>query len=694
MTNITRPVPSGKSSLSSLQGSSNVGTAGAGVGLASQQLGAVMNAIGSNYLQKAQAAMSTAVYDNAMSTAKKQFNEQYQDRRNTPFDKNEQPNFDSLPQDTQDIGNSVLKKTSSILLDSTARQQFNRDFSNFIDKSVISSNSVARSQKLDYTRAQAASGTRDFLVNVADIDISEFPRALDEFRKTQQSYLDAGAISNQEFENNLSSTTTSAYKAKYSQLIDGSPIVMREVLETGDASVLGLDSLGLKASDRVKLLDIANSKIEDNIRTENREIKEKEKLFKDRQNHNFSNASKDVAARMLGDSDIHRMEDSNEISEQQADTLSRDLKRIEFISDGKLDISTTISNRLQHNLPTYDISPAKLSEHYSQQIKSLEDVGPKLTLQQEAGIAEQYKAAIKPIQKKIAYQAEFGTAEESEDAIRSWKYLIDKSPITLDGMDSTSNNILAYAQSILGSTGLDDSQAMKIARDKILNVSPDIRAENQVELNLKKNKFGGDRFIFTKGNINSMATNYWFNIDLAPGVLHSMNRLFDQNFLLTGDKDASIEMTKSQTASTFGATSLNGKSEVLMFLAPETMFPDIPVPILKKDLNDSIKGLIPEGKEPIIQSDKFTRSKQGILSWSVSYLGENGIEQLVYTKDGTPARWEMNNEIGIKLTNKTIKSTVEKTSKKTKEEVVSSRNKALRDFKEEHEQFSELGRNL
>jgi hypothetical protein len=657
MVQITRGKgPSGRSQLGKVQSAASVSTAGRDVGAVTEKLGGIMGAIGSEYMQKAQGALSTAIYDNAMGSATKEFNAQYQERAADRLDKNGNPNFGKLAEDTQAIGEAVLKSKSNMLLDPVARQQFTRDFNNTINSSVTRASASARTQELDYTIAQSNKGVRDFVGNLPAVDITSLPRELARLDKVQISYLDNGTISYAQYEKTKAETSSTAYKFKITEMIQKNPEVLRDALDRNDPSVIGMDSFGVSEFERISLSDVAAGAIHDRAVYDAKVSKTRAKKTTEDQNNAYTLADQRLAADDLGQAEIATMGNDGTVNPFQEQKLSQKLYYKEKKDAAKLEVDSIITDSIATGVPLVGVTTKMLDDNFKGRLPA------NSTPQQAGGLAAEYPAALPSIVKPLSYMGQSEDLSKIAPYLEQYDYLSKKNPASLVGISKKSALVFSTALDLKEhNPELPVEEVIKRAQHDILDVDKDVYAERESTLNNDENFTDEDHIKSTANRIFSKSG--LFNYNLAPGITNALTKSLRRNYIAAGSKDSAMSATKAEFAVAYGPTrllmgdpdsflgvSVNSNNSISLFeqptimaYAPEHIYKNTDFAIIQQDYEQvKSEGVLPEGvgKEKIyFKYDTGTTAKDGELSYAMEYVDKDGLPQPLKKPNGDILRW-------------------------------------------------------
>lgn len=607
-------------------GTGNAATSAVHIAEVTKQLGGNVAALGKEYLNKSQQALSTAVYDLHMQKATEEFNTLAQERMSKTTDDEGNPNFATLPQDIEKIGNDVMMKRMGTMFDPNAASQFSRDFRNFTSSQSIKAADVSRQQELDYNRAQVKSTVSATINKSLTIDITEVEGPLADMRRSLDSYLQSGAISKQEYDQQLDSTRATVYKAKWSEIIAQDADLAREQLSQEQA-------LGLTEIERRQMLEQAEAKIVDNEKTRKLILKENEKNEANKQKDNYLELETAVLSGKAGESDFIAAFNSGSIDREQMNKGIKFARKEADSKQVKVDIQANLAQDVKEGKPLLDYTPKQIDEFVNTQFNLIEQGhGEPLTITQKAQLASGIDAPVNAVAKPIQHAALFGSDQDAAEAYNAWSFLKDKKNVVVSGMSNDSQATMAMIDSLVTGSSLPVEQAVQAVRkiqetrtpEKIQEISENYKNEvDKDDMFDLANDIAGEGFLL------------FGKEDLQAGTSDILYNTMRNAYVATnGDIKAARTLVDTWTKDVLGTTNVGG-SEKIMFLAPEKMFPALTSEQLDSLMRDEMG--IDADAEVVIESDRSSRKVPGTISWSISVLDEDGIPTPV-------GRWALDNE--------------------------------------------------
>lgn len=438
-------------------GTGNAATSAVHIAEVTKQLGGNVAALGKEYLNKSQQALSTAVYDLHMQKATEEFNTLAQERISKTTDDEGNPNFATLPQDIEKIGNDVMMKRMGTMFDPNAASQFSRDFRNFTSSQSIKAANVSRQQELDYNRAQVKSTVSATINKSLTVDITEVEGPLADMRRSLDSYLQSGAISKQEYDQQLDSTRATVYKAKWSEIIAQDADLAREQLSQEQV-------LGLTEVERRQMLGQAEAKIVDNKLLQEKILKENEANIKKKSRTNYTEWDIGLEKGTQGLSDLEALSNSGSI--EREDYLAG-LKRYREHSKNsalKVERRGIISNLTAIDNPQE--IPPELSKEANDMFK--EDVAliekateTPMTYEQLAGKAKLYRTPNSYIKDLLVQATVTGGIQGKGDAVNAYSYLVTNNPLSLKELPDNVRTMYEKARLMSSNGAITGSEALK-----------------------------------------------------------------------------------------------------------------------------------------------------------------------------------------------------------------------------------------
>ena len=603
----------------------NAATSATHIAEVTDRLGGSVAALGKEYLQKSQQALSTAVYDLHMQKATEEFNQRAQERMSQVTDEEGNPNFTTLPQDIEKIGNEVMMKRMGTMFDPNASSQFSRDFRNFTSSQSVKAAGVARQQELDYSRAQVKSTMSASINKALTLNIAEADTVLIDMRRSLDSYLASGTITKQEYDTYLDSTRATVYKAKWGELIAQDATTAVEQLSQEQA-------LGLTEVERRQMLTQAEAKVEANIRLNERIVRENEAKVNQQQKATYEELKTGILSGKADESDIWAAFNNGAIDQQLLNTGVQ-FARAEAKRQGEVvNTQADIAKQVKDGMPV-TASSKDVDTFVNTKVQQLEErLGKQLSLEEKTYIASDIRAPVNSITKPIEHGALFGNTEETASAYRSWSFAQQKNPEMVSTLSDNAVSNMAMIDSLVATSNLPVNKAVEAVKNIVDSRTPEKIQELAASF---KNEYDIKDMRSEANDIADEGFLFFGKEDLATGEATKLMNLYRTMYTLTnGDKDATRAAVKAKVSTTLGTTQLGGK-ERLMFLAPEKMFPMLTSDQLDEIMRSDME-LSPD-EEVVLEVDQSSDKVPGVVSYKVSRFDEDGIP--------LPAeRWVMDNE--------------------------------------------------
>jgi hypothetical protein len=627
---LQRPQQTGTTNVVQI-GAGNAATSATHIAQVTDRLGGSVAALGKEYLQKSQQALSTAVYDLHMQKATEEFNQLSQERMSKTVDDEGNPNFATLPQDIERIGNEVMMKRLGTMFDPNASSQFTRDFRNFASSQSVKAAGVARQQELDYSRAQVNSTMSASINKALTLNIAEADTVLIDMKRSLDSYLASGTISKQEYDTYLDSTRATVYKAKWGELIAQDADTAVEQLSQEQA-------LGLTEVERRQMLTQAHAKVEDNTRLNERILRENEAKVNQQQQATYEELKTSILSGKAGEADIWAAFNNGAIDQKLLNTGIQ-FARTEAKRQGEVvNTQANIAQQVKDGMPV-TASSKDVDLFVNTKIQQLQEKMQKeLTLEEKTYVASDIRAPVNAITKPIEHGALFGNVEETSSAYRAWSFAQQKNPEMVSTLSNHAVSNMAMIDSLVSASNLPVNKAVEAVKKIVDSRTP----EKIQELSVKFKDDYDLKDMTSEANVISgealprLLDPFGFTREvLATGEATKLMNLYRTMYTLTeGDKDATRAAVKAKVATTLGKTELGGE-ERLMFLAPEKMFPMLTSVQLDEIMRSDMR-LSPDEKV-VLEVDQSSDKVPGVVSYKVSR----------FDKDGIPLpseRWVMDNE--------------------------------------------------
>jgi uncharacterized protein (TIGR02594 family) len=551
------------------------------------------------------------------------------------------PTFHSLQDDIGNLGKDIQNRISSNITDPEVRRRFEDRFSSSVVNQQILSIKEQRRQQLEFTKNNIDSGIDGIISQASKDDSANLKLYISRAEQIIKAAVDSGVYTQKQANAVIASTRRKIMASQYGNLIDTNPEQAKSILKSKSPEELGID----KKLHR-QLTDQANASSRDAASRAAIQQTEASTMEEEQQNMIESELRLSMKQGTAGEKEIIRAEQNGKLRKLQSLRLQLENKKL---TKSKLDQAITnekISIAVKDGKPLNEFTQSQVDKHYSRRIASVSRAGVAPTIEQKAGIAAQYLAKVKPLQKEIAFSLKFGDTRSAISAAKAYSFLKSEQPVTLDGLDKQTQAIAAATKSFLDNTTLSEREALNKARQLVLEKDDVVIQERRKEFD-RVEDFSAEEIDST---IKSMydGDGFFGSKSIDPEDIRKIKTLLQSAYLETGDVEAAKNMVKGQISSIFGPSEFNEKpgifddEEKLMFLPPEKAFPGTPVEALKADLIESVTPFLPEGVDPEdvqIQSDEVTRDPGRPISYGLYTLDENGNKVPLLGDDDMQLRW-------------------------------------------------------
>jgi len=590
------------------------GLAGA-VGRSQAQLGSVIQAAGAEAFERAKSADQTAQYSNAINTATQQFTKLSQDRTSKTTDDNGNPTYATLTQDIAAIGQQVMNNVGGTIIDPEVAANFRNQFGGFVSNKTIMAQGQQRDQQLDFIKVSIASGVQGLTEQAAQDDPIQAEAYANQVGQILDAGQAAGAISPGQRQA-LEEGFRSAVRVEHTRrAIDANPVLAKELIDASDT---------LTFEEQRKLHNEADAAIRDQEIQAAKVSRELIKEDLDRKNILKSELELGILEGSVGLKEVERARDN--LDPLQYLDLRKNLARMEIRNLEDLSVETEISDMIKAGEPLLDFTSNEIGSHYRDRVEAENEKDQAPSIARRAAIATEYLAPVKPIQKELAFSLVNGTPEEAAEAIEAYQFIAEKSPVVLDGIDPEAAAIASAAIASVKNTTLPVQDALREAREQVLNTDPNVRADRAT--NFKQiNKFTDKDISNTilEDVLDAEGFLGFGRKTMAEGVVNRLRTVIRDSYMSSGSEDGAIEMAKVEADKLFGESGLGEEGEIMAF-PPEKMF-NVDSDILIEDLASTL----PEGlsvDDVQINSDALTRGPGGVVSYNLTTKEAIGDEEI------------------------------------------------------------------
>ncbi len=261
MAKITRPAVQASSSKAfiSTSGDTGVGAIGAALtsvgrrtqkldpGAASRQMGAFAAAEGNRQMESATRSIQSSLLNDNLTSATLAYDKALGDRRAHAVDKDGNPLYTSLVDDTGKLGQDVLQKQLQGIMVPEVRAKFQASFQNTISNKQVQSLSIARKQQLDHAEASYNSFRKIKVEDAKNGTLGDAPDALGDIEEALNARVVAGEITEDERNKDLAAAQRDILTFQYTKMIKEDPVQAKMMLDAG------AEATQLSANDHLNL---------------------------------------------------------------------------------------------------------------------------------------------------------------------------------------------------------------------------------------------------------------------------------------------------------------------------------------------------------------------------------------------------------------------------------------------------------
>lgn len=633
---LQRPQQTGTTNVVQI-GAGNAATSATHIAQVTDRLGGSVAALGKEYLQKSQQALSTAVYDLHMQKATEEFNQLAEERMSKTVDEEGNPNFATLPQDIERIGNQVMMKRLGTMFDPNASSQFTRDFRNFTSSQSVKAAGVARQQELDYTTAAVKSSASATINKAIKGDITEVEGSLTDFKRSMDSYLASGTITKEYYDTMLDSTRATIYKAKWGELIDQDADTAVEQLSQEEA-------LGLTQVERLGMLTQAKAKVKDNekerkaIETEHRTNTARESA------RAYTYWDIGLTEGKQGLSDLNSLYNNGVI---QPEEYLKGVKRYQKYTEttqNKLEMKEQVAILTSPSNPQ-EIPPSlsgTANEMFKNEVALTEKGNQSpMTYEQLAGIAKSFKTPLSYMTDLLTQATVTGGIQGKGDAVNAYNYLVTNNPLAISKLPDSVRTMYEKARLMSSNGAMSGSESLK----KLIEIeqkskAPDadtvVKALNAKIKDGKIKDSNIEEYINDKLESKGDLPFFGFNKSIDPGLMARINEEVRNIAINNRSTDIDIKALVGTAVDKIDHLGYNevGANKKIMELAPAKVLGVDSDTISTKldrdiktwiDVDPDLKGLTSDNV--FLFSTPDTLPKEGEadnFTWDAWFMNENG----------------------------------------------------------------------
>lgn len=628
-----RKVPGG------LSGESVRATTGAvGATRVTESLGRSLQDSGTKLVEQSNKAFQSSLYSKAMGQATLEFNQAYQQRSEQLRDEEGNPTFGTLTSDVSRIGSEVMAKHANGIFNPEVRQQFEQSFQSQVYNKQIQSQSLARSQQLQFTRDNVYGGIESLSNSAKTDDMINSDDYISKVNTIVDDALANGVVSPAEATKLKDSTEKNIRGFHIAQFIDKAPNDALVALQQKTP-----DELGLTPEQHQSAIKQAERQVDFNARKQKQVDNEEKAKLKQQQINRYSELQTDLARGTLSEASVMREMEQDKISFSQGQKLIRDVLKQDSKILSAQRVGLEIDKSITSGEPLYRFSTKQVGDHYMKQVKVAEQGGEPLSLLDKAKLAQRYNGAVAPFSKEVSAYITGSDDGKAIEAMEAFSHVAKTQPEAVSSnIDPKSRAMANVYNSFVSSTGMSPNDALAMARNSVIEADDVVRRERSKQFRSARTRKDGELSLdIIKSELADA-----FDQRLGPGgepnipddVINRIMPVLEQSYIATGDANSALATTTQYMQSLYGVSAINGDDELLLF-PPEKL---IGGGATSEDIRNSMiaeidPSVLPSGivpKDIIVRSDALTDPRKG-LSYGLYYRDNEGFLRPV----GDGLRW-------------------------------------------------------
>lgn len=593
-----------------------------------------LDSVNSEFYSRAQAANISATVSKAHRQATEEYTRLAQQRVDAKEDKNGNPTFGRLPQDIETLGKEVKARASSRIEDPAARRMFEVIFDNLIKNQTTASNEEARSQQINFIRAEEQAAFQAYTeaaVQSMDSNV-ESEYFIDQYATFLEGAQDA--FSSQEITKKIDDFEREVRVGRMQRMINKAPDLAVKMLEGEMESPL---VTSLTAAEKEAALDEAIA------------------AWSSFQAETTQGLKEMIIAGDAGQDIIELEHKNGTITDVQAQELNTILKQAETARETKRTSVQKVAKSLIQGQSLVGLDSRDINDHFEDTISRLTEKGEEVDIAREAELASLYQRPVTKFNKRLASQIVSGDPDTAIKAVAAYNYLQNRSPASLDRFSTDARAIASYAVTLQkNASGISPEKSVELARAAVTERSTKRIERLEQFKDIKKFKKLSSIKELVQDHFNADG---FLPIDIAEevedGVASRVKNILKESYIMIPDEEGAFDHAMGLMKDRLGQTLFNGGDtrfnlkggERIMYMPPEKVYPGIQPDKLLGNFESNISTVLPEGIEAgsaRIQADDLTLFASGPFagSYGVTYLDKDGVEQTLLLPDGTPVRWK------------------------------------------------------
>lgn len=587
---------------------------------------------GQDFFDEAKVAIDNSTYAARLVEANEILGKRIQERTTQTHDEDGNPTFESLPGDvkniTREVRDQMLAKTSS----PAVRTRLKLMFSDMEIKNQSKALSTARIQAVDQSLATFKGSFEGLVEQAKSGDPSDLDEHMVNLNEITTTALQSGLITANQRQELMSKAEDDIIWNMNLSSIQEDPRGMLESLEKGNSHGLSPErQRAMKSHAKVAVRDLDS----------------KEARLASQEQAKISASQQIMAAKLktgivtgeVQESDILAAEANGHISLLDSEKLKQQYYRQEDTAKKSNQINAEISESMHTDGDLSRYKDSDLNNHFLANRQAYEEQqGQKMGILEQAQLAQHYPTEINAFTSEATKGLLFGDQQQGLDSARAINHVSRTNPIGAFGIDKKTKLAASLVEDFENS-GLSGQDAIRLARESVLNVDPNRREERTdlygQEVKELASGFGGGTTSERMQELVEDKFDEWGATDvqeIEPGMLAQMAKLERELYIMGGDIESANSFMSKSLENSAGLTNMVSDGQYAMMFPPEKVFPNVPAEHLRDDLHNDLADLGLDPMDVRLVADTASMSSS-TPSWKLVKIVD-GLSVPVQTEDG------------------------------------------------------------
>ena len=641
---------------------------------------AAMSQADKNFKMRAQAAKDNSLANSAYAGAVSEYTAKVGERASKTVGANGLPTFDTLTSDAQKIGQDIYAKYGKGLVGDAAAA-FNENFNRYLVGHLPSVMETARSQQVEFGKAAVTGAISSIANNVGADKFTNYPNYEAQVQKILSKGIQDGSVAPMEALK-LQESVRLANLNNINNTIRINP--ERAVFELSNAKP---EHVGLTKPEYEQAMEYASAQLIKVKEAEAAKIETKrrrqESDFAEQQSKVFNQMKAEIDNRLAtkkGIEDIPQIIAASPVPltrEQELNLSTRFTEGVQKMSK-ETEAVTGVHNAITAGHSLSSFSSEDMNTWYQKTLDGVEQEGGFVgKLVAGANLVKDVPREVQDFTKDIRQALNSSDEQIANVAAQMTENLIRTNPEAVASLTKEEQALAISLASNARYSGKEGAVSAKEIRDAIMYVPADVKKQRISEAT----NFSKDI------DIQSILDDASIGFSDLPGISFEVDnyskqevqRMWQNNYIITGRKDLADAMTATQVTQLFGAsditTAMEKSSDVPGFwnwnnnitdtvstrimLNPPEMAPGVRQirdrdVWLRTSLEETVRDILPEHISvddviyvpiPALGATRNTKDPVGTQYYSLMYLDDNNVPRHLLMPDGQFATWKVHGDI-------------------------------------------------